>query len=152
MLKKTVTYEDFNGNQQVEDVYFNLTKTELLDMASEMPDSVMEAVGDDPEKVDTEAAAKKLIEKMGGKGILDFIKNIVIKAYGIKSEDGRRFEKSEQISKEFSQTMAFETILEEFRTNDIAASEFINAVIPSSMADKIPTAKVEGPKRTATKK
>lgn len=151
MLKKTVTYEDFNGVSQTEDVFFNLTKTELIEMAMDLPDGVSESVGNDPNNIDEDKAVSKLMETMGNKGILKFIKDLVLKSYGIKSEDGRRFMKVDEngkaLSIEFSQTMAFEAIIDEFMSNDIAAANFVNGVIPSSLANKLPNTK-----KTTTKK
>lgn len=138
MLKKTVTYVDFNDNERTETLYFHLTQTELVEMAMEMPDGVSDAVGTDPSKVD-EGAAAKLMDTLGGKGILDFIKKLLLKSYGVKSEDGRRFEKSEELSKEFSQTLAFDAIIMELMSNEEAATNFVMAVIPKNAADKIAT-------------
>jgi hypothetical protein len=155
MLKKTINYEDFDGNKQVEDAYFNLTKTELIEMAIDLPDDVSNSVGTDPDKVDEEAAVAKIMETMGKKGILKFIKDLVLKSYGIKSEDGKRFIKEDEngkpLSREFSQTMAFEAIMEEFLSDDIAAAAFVNGVIPASAADKVPQLKATKTKAQADK-
>lgn len=137
MLKKTVTYEDFNGNSRTEELRFNLTQTELVELAMELPDGVSDAVGDDPSKVDQETAARKLMETLGGKGVFEFIKKLLLKSYGVMSADGRRFDKSEELTKEFSQTLAFDTIMMDLMSDDIAAAEFVNGVIPSKVADKI---------------
>lgn len=137
MLKKTVNYVDFDGNNRTEDLYFNLTRTELIEVAMDLPESVNDVVGDDPSKMTDEAAAQRLLGALGGKGIIEFIKKIVLKSYGIKSADGRRFEKSEAISTEFSQTLAYDMVMTEFLTDENAASAFINAVIPSDMVNKI---------------
>lgn len=151
MLKKIVNYEDFNGENQTEECFFNLTKTELIEMAMDLPEGISESVGDDPNKIDEEKAVGKLMETMGNKGILKFIKDLVLKSYGIKSADGRRFMKVDEngkpLSVEFSQTMAFEAIIDEFMSDDIAAANFVNGIIPSSIADKIPAAKKTGPKK-----
>lgn len=136
MLKKTITYSDFDGNERTEDLYFNLTQTELVEMSMELPDGLSESVPNDPGKIDEEAALK-LIDKLGSKGILDFIKTLVLKSYGIKSEDGRRFEKSEDITKEFSQTLAYDAMIMELMSNDEAAANFVNNIIPAKLVDKI---------------
>ena len=151
MLRKEVTFEDFNGVNQTEECFFNLTKTELIEMAMDLPEGVSESVGDDPNNIDEEKAVGKLMETMGNKGVLKFIKDLVLKSYGVKSADGRRFMKVDEngkpLSIEFSQTMAFETIIDEFMSNDIAAANFVNGVIPQSLADKMPAAKKPGPKK-----
>lgn len=149
MLKKTVNYVDFDGNNQVEDLYFNLTKTELIEMAIDLPDGVSESVGTNPDEIDEDKAVAKIMETLGSKGILKFIKDLVLKSYGVRSADGKRFmkvdENGKSLSIEFSQTMAFEAILDEFLTDDIAAANFVNAVIPANVADKMPKGKAALP-------
>lgn len=139
MYKKTITYNDFDGNERTEDAYFNLTKTEMIEFALELPDGVSNTV--DPAEMDTDKAASKIANMLGKKGVFNFIKDLILKSYGIRKEDGRRFEKSEQIRAEFAQTMAFESIMDEFMTDDIAAANFVKAVIPDKVSDKIPDIK-----------
>lgn len=143
MLKKTITYENFDGNSVTEDLYFNLTKSELIEIAIDLPDGMSDGIN--PENIDEEQAVSKIMETLGNKGILRFIKDLVLKSYGIKSADGRRFAKVDDngkaLSIEFSQTMAFETILDEFMTDDVAASNFVNSIIPAAIADKMPNVK-----------
>ena len=145
MLKKTVNYVDFDGNNQVEDLYFNLTKTELIEMAIDLPDGVSDTVGTDPNNIDEDKAVSKIMETLGSKGILKFIKDLVLNSYGVRSADGKRFMKVDEngrpLSIEFSQTMAFEAILDEFLSDDVAAANFVNAVIPANVADKMPKGK-----------
>lgn len=142
MHKKTVTYKDFDNNERTEDLYFNMTKTEMTEFALELPDGVSDTVDKDPKNMDVDKAASKIATMLGKKGVFNFIKDLVLKSYGVRKDDGRRFAKTDEngrpLSIEFAQTMAFETIMEEFRTNDIAASEFINALIPGDIADKMP--------------
>lgn len=133
MFKKTVKYSDFDNNERTEDLYFNLTQSELVEIALNLPDGLSET---NITQVN-EQSATQILEKLGGDGIFKFVKELMLKAYGIKSEDGRRFEKSEQISTEFSQTMAFDTMFMELMSNDLAAAEFVNAIIPKEMADNV---------------
>ena len=128
MLKKTITYTDYNGKERTEDCYFHLNKHELMDIAFDLPDGV----------IDSSSGSNEihLVEKLGDKGIFDFIKNVLKKAYGVKSEDGRRFEKTESMSAEFEQTPMFDEILMELTQDDKAASEFINNVIPAGLVDE----------------
>lgn len=131
MLKKTVTYTDFNGVERIEDCYFNLTRAEALDFAFELPEFDSVNIDENDEK-SKQQAALTLFDKLGSVGIYKFIKDLVAKSYGIKSTDGKRFEKNEQATKEFTQGLAYDSILMEFISDDIAAADFINAVIPTS--------------------
>lgn len=137
MLKKTVNYVDFNGNNRTEDCYFNLTQTELAEILFQVPGDVTENLYQDDSEQAKEQAALKLIDKLGGDGVFQFVKDLMLKSYGIKSQDGRRFEKSEQISTEFSQTLAFDTLFMELMKDDVAAAEFVNGVIPANLASNI---------------
>ena len=130
MITRTVNYTDFDGNQRKEKIYFNLTQFEATEIAMDMPDGIVEEVNEG----DVNTTAMHLVEKLGNKGVVEFIKNIVLKAYGVKSSDGRRFIKSPELSKEFSETPMFSSLMIELMTDDEAASKFINAVIPPELA------------------
>lgn len=135
MITRTITYTDYDGNQRKEKYYFNLTEFEATEIAMAMPDGVVEVMKDGEE--DTNATAVHLVEKLGGKGVIEFIKDIVLKSYGVKSTDGRRFIKSKELSEEFSQTPAFSSFMLTLMRDDVEASNFINGVIPPELAAKI---------------
>lgn len=119
MLKKTMTYTDYNGVERTEDFYFNLTKAEVAEME-------MGTSGGLAETISSIVAAKD------GPAILKIFKDLVLKAYGKKTPDGRRFEKSEEISKEFSETEAYSDLYIELATDADAAAEFVNGIIPKA--------------------
>lgn len=132
MLKKTITYTDFDGNERTEDCYFNLTQTELTEIALNMPSDISTNITEVNEQ-----AVAGIIDKLGGDGVFKFVKELMLKSYGIKSADGRRIEKSEQLSTEFSQTLAFDQMFMELMSDDEAAANFVNAIIPSNLANNI---------------
>lgn len=136
MLKKTVTYTDFDGNQRTEDLYFNMTKSELVEFSFGLPEEMSDTVKS-TEDINNETA-NKLIEKIGNSGIFNFVKDLVFKSYGVKSEDGRRFIKNEQTTIEFTQTLAYDEFLMNLFSDDRNASDFINGIIPAEMAKQIP--------------
>ena len=119
MLKKTMTYTDFDGNQVTEDFYFNLTKAELLEM--EMATDKV---------VGLEATINKLQEERDGKKIMELFKNIIRKAIGKKSADGRRFIKNDEIADEFMQTEAYSDLVFELCTDADKGAAFFNAIVP----------------------
>lgn len=121
MLKKTITYTDYNGVERTEDFYFNLTKAELMEME-------MGTSGGFAEMIQRVIAAKD------APTIIAVFKDIILKSYGQKSPDGRRFIKSEQLREEFSQTEAYSILYMELATNDEAAANFVNGIMPN---DKI---------------
>ena len=142
MYKKTITYNDFDGNQRIEDAYFNLTKTELIEFALELPDNVSDSIKTETGEMDEKQAVNKIMNSFNSKSIFKFIKDLILKSYGVRKNEGKTFAKFDEdgrpLSLAFSQTMAFETIMSEFMENDIEAANFVNAVIPSQVADKMP--------------
>ena len=132
MLKKVITYDDFDGNQRTETHYFNLTRVELAEMAFNLPDGISDAIGDNPAEIDEKKAAARIVASLGSSGILDFIKELVKKSYGVKSPDGRRFDKSPALFQEFSETLAYDSLIMEFMQKPETATDFVNAVIVSS--------------------
>lgn len=124
MLKKTITYEDFNGDKRTEDFYFNLTKAELIEMEMNTEGGLAEQI-------------QKVIETKDNRKIMEIFKNFIVKSYGIKSEDGLRFEKSEEISNAFTHSEAYSELFMELCTNETAAAAFVNGVIPKSISSQV---------------
>lgn len=132
MLKKTITYTDFNGVERTEDFNFNLNKTELIALTMELPEGLADNIVTDGSKTELESAAL-IMKALGSKGVTEFFKMLILKSYGVKSLDGKRFEKSEQLSTEFSQTPAFDELYFSIITDADAAAEFVNGLIPESL-------------------
>lgn len=116
MLKKTITYEDFDGNKRTEDFYFNLSKAEVLEMEMGISGGMSQMLN-------------KIIAAQDGGRVIKTFKDIILKAYGEKSPDGKRFIKSEEISTAFSQTEAYSQLFMELATNADAAATFVNGII-----------------------
>lgn len=127
MIKKTIKYVDFKGNEREEDFYFNLSKPELMEME-------LTTKGGMSDYLD------KIVKAQSREELIKWFRIIILKAYGEKSEDGRRFIKSEELSTAFSQTGAFEQLYMELVTNEKKASEFINAIIPEFTEDELAAA------------
>ena len=118
MYKKTVTYTDYNGVERTVDFYFNLTKSELMEMQLSTSGGLDETL-------------KAIIKAKDIPALVKIFKELVIKAYGEKSPDGKRFIKSPEISAAFQQTEAYSDIFMELATNDKAASDFVNGIVPA---------------------
>ena len=123
MLKKTVTYTDYNGVQRTEDFYFNLSKAELMEME-------LGTTGGFAEKM------QAIVASNDGPTIMRTFKEILLKAYGEKSDDGKRFVKSPEISASFEQTEAYSQIFMELVTDADKSSEFIIAIMPKDIQDE----------------
>ncbi|MCC8112270.1 MAG: hypothetical protein LIO74_12035 [Ruminococcus sp.] len=118
MLKKTITYTDYNGTERTEDYYFNLSKAELIEMQATASGGLEEMY-------------QKIIAEQNIPEIYRIFKEIILKSYGEKSVDGKRFVKSEEMSTAFTQTEAFSELISEFMTDPEKASEFANGIISS---------------------
>lgn len=123
MIKKTITYTDFNGLKKTEDFYFHLSKVELLDMHASTEGGL-------DRKIESIAKAENEIE------LYKLFKSIFVKAYGVKTLDGR-FEKTEELTRHFEQTEAFDQLLMECVTDAEKAASFIESLIPSNMIDEV---------------
>lgn len=126
MLKKTVTYRDYNGVNQTEDFYFNLTKIECMELE----------FGYDKGSTLT-SSIQTLLDSNDMGTVIATIKKIVLTAYGIKSPDGKRFIKSDEIREAFEQSPAFEEIYWELITNAEKAADFISGIVPSAVRDSL---------------
>lgn len=123
MLKKTITYTDFNGVERTEDFYFNLNKAEIMEME-------LCTTGGLAEMIERVVAAKDTPT------IVKIFKDLILKSYGHKSPDGKQFIKSEQISTDFSQTEAYSQLFMELATDADAAAKFVNGIVPGDVSKK----------------
>lgn len=113
MIKKTMTYEDYNGNQRTEDFYFNLSKAEVMEMEMSTSGGLAEMI-------------QRVVAAQDQPSIIKIFKDLILKAYGVKSPDGKRFIKSEELSTEFAQTEAYSQLFMELATDADAAANFVN--------------------------
>lgn len=116
MFKERITYVDYDGQTRTEDFRFNLTKSELMEM-----------------EFDTEGGLEKAISRMvdglDTRRIGKLFKDLILKSYGEKSLDGKRFVKSEEISKAFSETEAYNQLYMKLLTDEKFANAFINGLV-----------------------
>lgn len=120
MLKKTIEYKDYDGNTRKEDFYFNLTQAEVTEMELSVEGGLVEMIN-------------RIVAAQNGKQIIDTFKNIILKSYGEKSPDGRRFIKNQEVRDNFAQTEAYSKLFMELATDAKAASDFINGIVPAKI-------------------
>lgn len=117
MLKKTIKYIDFDENERTEDFYFNLTKAEIMEM-----------------HLTTEGGLEKFIDKIvktnNTKQLVEIFKDLILKSYGEKSLDGKRFIKTPELREAFAQTEAYSNLFMELAQNEQAAIAFVNGITP----------------------
>jgi hypothetical protein len=117
MLKLTRTFTDYNGASRTEDFYFNLTQAEVTEMELSVDGGLVEMIN-------------RITAAQDGKQIIALFKDIILRAYGQKSPDGRRFVKNQELRDEFAQTEAYSDLFMELATDAKAAADFLNGIIP----------------------
>lgn len=124
MVVKKIKYTDFNGVEREEEFMFNLTEAEITEMELTTEGGLSDSI-------------KKIVSAQNTPQIIETFKMLLLKSYGEKSADGRRFVKSEELSKEFTQTNAYSQLFMELATDDKAAVAFINGIIPERMRERV---------------
>lgn len=125
MYKKVHTYTDYNGNERTETFYFNLSKAEAVEMELTTEGTLSEWI-------------QKVIDTNDVPEIIRLFKEIVLKSYGEKSPDGRRFIKTDELREAFSQTEAYSDIFMELATDAKAAGDFVNGILPKDISENPP--------------
>lgn len=123
MLKKTITYEDYDGNTRTEDLYFFISKSELTEMELTTPGGFTTKL-------------EKITNANDGGEIMKIFKEIILKAYGEKSDDGRAFIKKRNgvsLAETFEQTPAFDALFTELLLDPDKAAVFINSILPKDL-------------------
>lgn len=124
MLTKQITYTDFFGVERTETFYFNLSQSELV----EMQFGTAGGLG---------AMIQKVVDAKDQQTIIRVFRELILKSYGEVSPDGRRLMKSEELSKAFSETNAYDKLYMELSTDDMAAADFINGVVPKEISEQV---------------
>jgi hypothetical protein len=123
MIKKTVTFTDFDGNKRTEDFYFHLTEQELTEWELSVDGGLS-------------GVLTRIVNSQDTKTLIGIFKDLLMKSYGVKTPDGRGFVKNEEVLNNFTCTQAFSDIYMELATDDKAAAEFVNGVMPAGLAEK----------------
>lgn len=118
MLKETITYTDYNGLERTEDFYFNLTKAEIMEMELSTTGGLSEMIS-------------RIVAAKDAPAIIKVFKDLILKAYGQKSADGKRFVKSQEMCDEFAQTEAYSILFMRLATDADAAAKFVNRIVPA---------------------
>ena len=136
MLKETITYEDYNGVSRTEDHYFNLTEAELTEMEMSINGGLAEMI-------------QRIIAAQDAPSIIKLFQDLILKSYGQKSLDGKRFvkvnENGRRLADEFKETEAYSQLFMKLATDADYAAKFVNGIIPAKLAEKAKTANVALP-------
>ena len=124
MIKETITYTDYNGVERKEDFYFNLTKAEIMEMEMSTQGGLAEMI-------------QRIVAAQDQPAIIKIFKDLIVKAYGVKSPDGKRFIKNPEVVEDFVQTEAFSQMFMKLATDADAAAKFVNGIVPADMAQQM---------------
>lgn len=120
MYKKTIAFTDYDGNEREEDFYFNLNEAEVTEMEMATPGGLTKMM-------------QRIVKAQDSKMIIETFKDLIKRSYGVKSPDGREFDKSPEVVKKFMQTEAYSKLFMELATDSTAAAEFFNHIIPQKL-------------------
>ena len=121
MIKKTITYSDFNGTERTEDFYFNLTKAEITKMELSIKGGLAEMI-------------QRIVAAQDTPAIIEVFEDLIKRSFGVKTPDGRGFVKRPEDLEAFMSTEAYSQLFMELATDADAASKFVNGVVPADMA------------------
>lgn len=124
MIKKTITYTDFNGGERTEDFYFHLTKAEITKMEMSVNGGMAERI-------------QRIVSAQDQPAIIEVFEDLIKKSYGVKTPDGRGFVKRKEDLESFMATEAYSQLFMELATDSDAASKFVNGIIPADLSKQI---------------
>lgn len=131
MLTKKITYTDYNGVERTEEFHFNLSKAEIMSMEMSVEGGMSSRLSN-------------AVQSMDQTKLFKAFKDLVLMSYGVKSADGKRFIKNNELREEFEQSEPFSIIFMELMTDEKAASDFVNAIIPKDLAAKVQASVASG--------
>lgn len=125
MIKWPITYTDYNGETRTEDFYFNLNKAEVMEMNLIHNGSFKQYL-------------ERIVEQRDGAKMAEIFRNIILKSYGEKTPDGKRFVKSDELVEAFTQTEAYSELYMQLLTDEKAAPKFIEGIMPKAEVSGAP--------------
>lgn len=136
MIKKTLTYTDYNGVERTEDYYFNLTEAELVEMELSIDGGMQKKI-------------EKIMNSKDMKQIIEVFKDLILRSYGEKSDDGKRFIKNKEITEAFTQTEAYSMLFMKLATDEKEASDFVNGILPAKFREAVEYSEIQPVKQDA---
>lgn len=136
MIKKTLTYTDYDGVERTEDFYFNLTEAELVEMELSIDGGMQKKI-------------EKIMNSKDMKQIIEVFKDLILRSYGEKSDDGKRFIKNKEITEAFTQTEAYSMLFMKLATDEKEASDFVNGILPAKFREAVEHAEIQPVKQDA---
>ena len=130
MIKKTITYNDYNGLERTEDFYFHLTKADITKMEMSVDGGLAERI-------------TRIVQAKDQPAIIEVFEDLIKRSYGVKTSDGRGFLRRPEDLEAFMATEAYSILFMELATDADAAAKFVNGIVPADMAKNIKPAIAE---------
>ena len=124
MINKKITYTDYEGVERTETFWFHLSRPELMELETSIDGGFSKLI-------------RQIVDSKSTRGVIENIKKILLLSYGEKVDNGRRFAKSEEISKAFSETPAYEILYLQLLEDQDSLSRFINGLVPKDLAEQV---------------
>ena len=124
MLKKSITFEDFNGNKRTKEYYFNLSTAEVVEMETSVDGGYADML-------------KRIIAATDANNLIKEFKAFILAAIGEKSEDGEYFTKNDDIRNRFASSPAYSELFVELASNANSAAEFFIGVLPAEFGEHL---------------
>lgn len=124
MLKKTITYRDFDNNERTEDFYFNLTKSEIAEWELSKDGGMSKVI-------------QRVVASPSAPELMSLFKDVILRAYGEKTDDGKHFIKSKELSTLFTQTGAYDVLFQEIMFDAKSALAFFKGIMPEDMVTNV---------------
>ena len=125
MVKKTITYTDFEGNEVTKDFYFNISKMEFRELDRRIPGGLERFI----DTVRTEKDPDKM---------LDLMNLLILESYGEISEEGRFVKedaRGRRLSNYFKISEAWDVLFTNMLQNENELSEFLTGIVPQDVAN-----------------
>lgn len=133
MLVKKINYTDYDGNERSEEFYFNLNESEVIKFLITPGDYTLDKL------------VERLTKERNGQKTMEIFEELIHRSYGVKSLDGRKFVKNDQVWEDFYQTEAYNQLFKELVTDAKKAAAFVNGIIPKKMSSDISKIIAENP-------
>jgi len=123
MYEFKVKYTDFNDQDREEMLHFHYTEDELLSWQTQNGSLVN--------------YLERMVNQFNAQELMEWLSSFIIGAYGIKSDDGRVFDKSSPLVKSFKDSIPFHTYFKIILSNKDEAEKFIMGVVPKKFKEEI---------------
>lgn len=127
MIHRTINYTDFAGKPHTHEAYFHISKGELSELELIYPGGLKDYL--------LSIVAKK---DQDPQPLVDFLKDFIHRAYGVKSADDQLFVKKPEYWENFRYSNAYSEFFYDLVSDGDRLAAFVNGALPADMNSKPP--------------